>query len=236
MAWWPGDRRDAATPQVATSTLCAADDPRYRAVTQDAAADLGFVHLRWATPGLPVVDANTHPFAHGPWAFAHNGAIHPQERLDEILPAGWKARMRGTTDSERYFLAIVARLEDGASVRDAVALVAEEIFTRFEPTSLNAMLLGPDALHIIAAHDPARVPTVGASSRGGSESGELDTVFYDLHHRQRDHSFVVASSGFRQAADEGWQPVPNMTLLSIERATLATSMETLMPSGTQLVS
>jgi predicted glutamine amidotransferase len=235
MAWWPGHRDDGG-PQVATSTLCAADDARYRAVTHGAAGDLGFVHLRWATPGLPVVDANTHPFAQGSWAFAHNGAIHPQDRLDEILPPGWKARMRGTTDSERYFLAIAARLEDGASVRDAVAVVVEDIFTRLEPTSLNAMLLGPDALHIIAAHDPARVPAVGASSSGGSGSSELDTVFYDLHHRRRADSFVVASSGFRQAGDDDWQPVPNMSLLTIERHTLATSMETLMPSGSQLVS
>ena len=37
-------------------------------------------------------------------------------------------------------------------------------------------------------------------------------------------------------ADDDWQPLPNMSLLRIERHTLATSMETLMPSGSQLVS
>ena len=233
MAWWPADG-SGAEPRTIRSTTCAAVDPLYGSVTHQEAGDLGFVHLRWATPGLPIVEANTHPFVHGQWAFAHNGAIHPQDRLDEILPPGWKARMRGTTDSERYFLAIAARLEDGASMREAVAAVVDDIFDRFEPTSLNAMLLGPDALHIIAAYDPSRVPSVGASSGGGSESDELDIVFYDLHHRRTADSLVVASSGVRRHGDDDWEALPNMSLLRIERGTLATSVETLTRSGSQL--
>jgi predicted glutamine amidotransferase len=233
MAWWPADS-DGAAPSTTTSTTCAAADGRYRSATHEATGDLGFVHLRWATPGLPVVAANTHPFTRGRWAFAHNGAIHPQDRLDQILPPGWKSRMRGTTDSERYFLAVVARLEDGASVREAVTAVVHDIFDRFEPTSLNAMLLDPDALHIIAAHDPARVPALGASSSGGSDSEELDTAFYDLHHRRDSDSLVVASSGFHQHTDDDWQPLPNMSMLRIERGTLATSVVTLTPSAAPL--
>ncbi len=233
MAWWPPDSNGAA-PSTTASTTCAADDTRYQSVTHEAAGDLGFVHLRWATPGLPVVAANTHPFTEGRWAFAHNGAIHPQARLDEILPPGWKARMRGTTDSERYFLAIAARLGDGASVREAVTAVVHDIFDRFEPTSLNGMLLGPDALHIIAAYDPSRVPARGASSSGGSDSDELDTAFYDLHHRRGSHSLVVASSGFHQQGADDWEPLPNMSLLRIERGTLATSVVTLATSTASL--
>jgi predicted glutamine amidotransferase len=235
MAWLPAPLHNAV-PTTTTSTTCAAEDPRYNAVTHNVATELGFLHLRWATPGLPVVVANTHPFVHGHWAFAHNGAIHPQDRLDEILPAGWKSRMRGTTDSERYFLAIAARMEEGASVQDAVAAVVDGIFEKFEPTSLNAMLLGPDALHVIAAYDPSRVPTLSASSSGGSDPGQLDTAFYDLHHRRRAGSVVVASSGFPQSTDEGWEPVPNMSILRIERDTLTTSVDALTGSGTRLVS
>jgi predicted glutamine amidotransferase len=224
-----------AVPTTTTSTACAAEDPKYSTVTHNVATELGFLHLRWATPGLPVVVANTHPFVRGHWAFAHNGAIHPQDRLDKILPAGWQSRMRGTTDSERYFLAIAARMEEGASVRDAVAAVVEDIFEKFEPTSLNAMLLGPDALHIIAAYDPSRVPTLGASSSSGSDSGLLDTAFYDLHHRRRAGSSVVASSGFPQPADDGWEPLPNMSILRIERDTLTTSVDGLACSRSRLI-
>ncbi len=232
MAWWPGPD-DRTAPHAARSTQRAAGDPRYRALAHSAAGQLGFVHLRWATPGLPVVEANTHPFAYGQWAFAHNGAIHPQERLDEILPPGWEAQMRGTTDSERYFLALIARLESGSAVRDAVAAVVDDIFGSFQPTSLNAMLLGPDALYIIAAYDPSRVPTLGASSSAASDAAQLDTVFYDLHHRHRGDSFTVASSGFQQQTDEGWEPLPNMSILRIARGTLETSVDSLTPSASR---
>ncbi|MBJ7609163.1 MAG: class II glutamine amidotransferase [Candidatus Dormibacteraeota bacterium] len=228
MAWWGADaaRREGA-PSVARSTTCAADDPRFNELATGVAADAGFAHLRWATPGLPVVTANTHPFTHGRLAFAHNGAIHPQPRLDELLPAGWRSQMGGTTDSERYFLAIAARLDGGESPVEAVAAVVHHIFGEFEPTSLNAMMLAPDALYVISAYDQARVPPLGASAGRASSSGELDTVFYDLHYRRRVASVVVASSGFSQRREDGWEPLGNMRLLRIERDTLSTSVSSL---------
>lgn len=227
MAWYGPDGQPGGTRGVERSTTCAADDPRFAAMTHRSRGDAGFVHLRWATPGLPVVIANTHPFVRGPLAFAHNGAIHPQERLDDILPEGWLAQMQGTTDSERYFLAIAARMADGASVVEAAAAMVERIFAGFEPTSLNAMLLAPDAVYVISAHDPSRVPRLGASSGGASTSTELDTVFYDLHFRVRSESVVVASSGFAQRAEDGWESLQNMALLRIERGTLRTSVDSL---------
>ena len=59
-----------------------------------ALGDLGLVHLRWATPGLGIGHPNSHPFRFGPYTFAHNGAIHPQDRLGEMLPAEWEAAAR----------------------------------------------------------------------------------------------------------------------------------------------
>ncbi len=235
MAWWPPEEPgELPAPQIERSTTCAAEDPRYREVTHAARGNAGFVHLRWATPGLAVATVNTHPFTHGRLAFAHNGAIHPQQRLDEILPAQWRSQMTGTTDSERYFLAIVAALDAGASVHHAVASVVHDVFARFEPTSLNAMLLAPDALYIIAAYDPAKVPAVGASARGGAPTAELDTVFYDLHHRSSADSFVVASSGFQQHGGAPWESLGNMTLLRVQRGTLATTVSSLETSTVPL--
>jgi predicted glutamine amidotransferase len=228
MAWYPpGDVPADDPPRVERSIRCAADDLRFADMTHAARSNAGFVHLRWATPGLPIVTTNTHPFVHGPLAFAHNGAIHPQDRLDEILPVSWHTEMRGTTDSERYFLALAARVADGASVLESVGDVVHRIFADFQPTSLNAMLLAPDALYVISAYDPARVPPVRASSGGTSSSTELDTVFYDLHFRVWDESVLVASSGFAQRAEDGWEPIENMALLRIERGTLRTSVDSL---------
>jgi predicted glutamine amidotransferase len=228
MAWWPPEARgDLAIPLTERSTLCAADDPRFAELATGVASDAGFVHLRWATHGLTVAPANTHPFVRGRLAFAHNGAINPQERWNAILPDGWEPQMRGTTDSERYFLAIVERLEAGLSVTEAVESVVHRLFTDLLPTSLNAMLLAPDALYVISAYDPDRVPTLNMLSRGRLASEAPDTGFYDLRQRKREHSIVVASSGFSQRGEDGWDRVENMTLLRIERETLATSVSSL---------
>jgi len=228
MVWSPSHvNGELDAPFTEHSTGCAADDPHFAELTTGVTSDAGFVHLRWATHGLPVVPTNTHPFVHGQLAFAHNGAIHPQERWDAILPEGWASQMRSTTDSERYFLAIVERLEAGLSVAEAVASVVHRIFADLLPTSLNAMLLAPDALYVISAYDPTRVPTLSMSSGGASASTAPDATFYDLHQRTRADSIVVASSGFPQRADDGWEPVENMKLLRIERRTLATSVSSL---------
>ena len=223
MAWWPPDPSTVDSPQVARSTTCAADDNRFAALTTSAQADLGIVHLRWATPGLPVVAANTHPFVHGSMAFAHNGAIHPLDRIGELVPPGWTSHLVGTTDSERYFLAIVARVSEGEMLTQAVGAVVRRIFDSFSPTSLNAMLLTPDALYVISSHDPSRVPMMRLSSGGASSSMEPDTTFYQLSYRADATSVVVASSGFPQPLAEGWQRLANMTLLRVDRGTLATT-------------
>lgn len=223
MAWWPSSPSRVDPPQVERSTTCAADDGRFAALTMSAPADAGVLHLRWATPGLPVNTANTHPFVHGSMAFAHNGAIHPLDRIGELVPTGWASELVGTTDSERYFLSIVACVSEGVALSQAVAAVVRRIWESFSPTSLNAMLLTPDALHVISAHDRARVPMMRASSGGTTSSGEPDTAFYELSYRADANSVVVASSGFPQPVSEGWQRLANMTVLRIDRDTLITS-------------
>ena len=230
MAWWPPGSPSFDAPQVERSTTCAADDDRFAELTKSAPADAGVVHLRWATPGLPVIAANTHPFVRGRMAFAHNGAIHPLDRIHELVPAGWASQLVGTTDSERYFLSIAARVSKGEVLPQAVGSVVRRIFESFSPTSLNAMLLTPDALHVISAHDRARVPMMRASSGGATSSMEPDTAFYELSYRADANSVVVASSGFPQPVSEGWQRLANMTILRIDRGTLATSTVTLTDS------
>ncbi|HEY3033180.1 MAG TPA: class II glutamine amidotransferase, partial [Streptosporangiaceae bacterium] len=102
MAWYNTDG-----PHVQKSTRRAEDEPDYGRLTHRALGDIGLVHLRWATPGLGIGYHNSHPFRYGPYALAHNGAVHPQDRLGEMLPAEWERRLTGTTDSERYLLHIM---------------------------------------------------------------------------------------------------------------------------------
>jgi predicted glutamine amidotransferase len=213
MAWYRGTELE-----VRKSPLRADSEPEFDKLAREPLSDLGLVHLRWATPGLAVSDVNSHPFRYGGYVFAHNGAIHPQHRLGEMLPPSWEALLRGSTDSERYFLLIMSRLSahDGDLVA-AIADAAADIEARYEPNSLNAILLTPDRLYAVSWHDPAKVPAEKLGQRG-YQSDQV-AAYFDLAYQVADEAVVVASSNWPQP---GWKPLPNHHLLVADRATLQT--------------
>ena len=75
VAWY--DQQRPGDVHVEKSPLRASGSAEYHELAHRRRGDLGLVHLRWATPGLPVEARNTHPFRHGAAVMAHNGAIHP---------------------------------------------------------------------------------------------------------------------------------------------------------------
>jgi predicted glutamine amidotransferase len=216
MAWYEGDE-----PVIRKSPVRADREPEYDKLANEPLGDLGLVHLRWATPGLGVAQRNSHPFLAGQYAFAHNGAIHPQDRLPELLPAEWESRLSGTTDSERYFLRILSFLtgHDGDVVA-AIAAAAADIDARFQPNSLNAILLSPSTLHAICWYHPGRVPEDKLRARGYDRAEDI-TSYFDLAYQATDSAVVVASSGWPQP---GWTPVPNRHVLVADRRTLKTHL------------
>lgn len=219
---------DSADGQVVDrSTDCAVTDPAFAAATTERATRAGIVHLRWATPGLPVELRNTHPFRYGGHAFAHNGAIYPVDRRDEILPGPWRGRLQGTTDSERYFLAVLAELEEtGNDVPAALARVTGRLAREFKPSSLNALLSSPTAMYAISCHDPATAPAPTPAPTDAESAAEVaavgDAPYFDLQYRVTPEAVVVASSGFVPSDADGWQLLANDTVLVIDRGTLAT--------------
>jgi predicted glutamine amidotransferase len=228
LSQWHGDgwgmaAQDGRDVQVFKSPQRAADDPDYHRLADKQLGDAGLVHLRWATPGLPVADRNCHPFARDGFALAHNGAIHPQDKLPRLLPPGWEEQLTGTTDSERYFLHILSGLDaHGGDVVAAVSATVAHIRAGYTPNSLNAILLAPDALYAISWHDPALIPVESIRARNSPEVPEL---YFNLAYRQTPAAVVVASSGWPQ---DGWTPLPNGSVLAVNRGTLATRVVSLL--------
>jgi predicted glutamine amidotransferase len=215
MAWYDGDE-----PVVRKSPMRADGEPEYEKLAHEPLSDIGLVHLRWATPGLGVNERNNHPFRYGRHVFAHNGAIHPQDRLAQMLPAEWEARLAGTTDSERYFLLIMSRLAGhGGDMVAAIADAVADIDARFEPNSLNAILLSPDRLYAINWFHRARIPEAKLRSCGRDED-EI-TTYFDLAYQTAGDSVVVASSGWPQP---GWTPLPDRHVLVADRGTRTTAI------------
>jgi predicted glutamine amidotransferase len=221
MAWYDGEE-----VQVEKSLLRASGTPAYDELAHRRLGRMGLVHLRWATPGLPIEACNTHPFRRGPAVMAHNGAIHPQNRLGEMLPPDWERQLTGTTDSERYFLYAMSRLEarDGdmiAALEDTTA----HIDRLLQANSLNAIFLMPDALYAICYYHPERIPHDALARRGLEGPTES---YFDLAYLETDAGVVVASSGWPQ---DGWIPLPNRHVLVIDRETLQTKVIPLGPGS-----
>ena len=172
------------------------------------ATDLGMAHLRWATMGLGVGIENTHPFTDGQVAFAHNGSVLSPASLDRLADPRIARLRRGTTDSERYFLALLTRMADGATPQEALRDTVDEIARTSPFTSLNCLLLTPDELIALCRYDPA----------GPLE--DTDPEYYRLRYRVSDDAVVVSSSGWGR----GWQELANGDLLVVRRGTLATEV------------
>ena len=170
------------------------------------ATDLGLAHLRWATMGLSVGIENTHPFTDGNVAFAHNGSVLAPGSLDRLADPTVTRLRRGTTDSERYFLALLTRMADGVPPHEALRATADEIARTSPFTSLNCLLMTPDELIALCRYDPA----------GPLE--DTDPEYYRLRYRVTDDAVVVSSSGWGR----DWQELANGDLLVVRRATLET--------------
>ena len=223
VAWY--DRHRPSGVHVEKSPLRASDSADYNELAHRRLGDQGLVHLRWATPGLPVEARNTHPFRRGDVVMAHNGAIHPQDRLGELLPPAWERQLTGTTDSERYFLHVMSALEAGEDIIAAIETTAAHIDRLFSPNSLNAVLLTPDALYAICYYWPERIPHAALATRG--LDGGTDQYF-DLAYLETEAGVVVASSGWPQ---DGWTPLPNRHALVVDRESLRVEVTPLNPQS-----
>ena len=85
-----------------------------------------FAHIRAASPGMRVSEANCHPFRHGRFLWMHNGAIEGfdsiKRRLRRSLSDELYHSIEGTTDSEHAFAVFLNLLGDKAENASAADL------------------------------------------------------------------------------------------------------------------
>ena len=204
----------ASGMEVTKAPDAARDSALFAEVAAEKAAEVGVLHLRWATLGLGVTAVNTHPFTDGQIAFTHNGSIRPPSSLDSLIPADFLSRINGTTDSERYFLALLGAAR-GTDLASAIEQVATQISDKCAFSSINAMIATPESLHVINLFDPI------------AEAGESEPNYYRIGYRIDADGVIVSSSGW----GSGWTFLENGEMLSVDRATCDVQIRRVMPSS-----
>jgi len=198
-----GELRVAKAPERASGS----DD--WQATVRDTVTDAALLHIRQASPGMPLVLANTHPFHADGLAFAHNGHAHPGATLDALVAEAGAPIPVGDTDSERYFSLLRAPAATGA-VDDALLATAERIAASATATSLNGLLLTPTTLLAIAWW---HAPVIRGAGDGETERD------YRLWYRVAPDRVVIASTGVA-GEDADWRELPHGKVLRVERGSL----------------
>jgi predicted glutamine amidotransferase len=227
--WGAAWHDDAGELVVQHSSAAAGADEAFTAFSEGMSSRACLVHLRLGTPGYGYGASSIHPFVDGPWAFGHNGAILPGSAIDGILEATSERRPLGPTDSERYFLAVRNEMDrPGASVAGAVAAVASRITeVGLSTSSLNSLLLGPDALYVVSVHDPGwQVGDIPVWPADLLAREAALPAYFPRSSRVDDSSVCAVSSGIVDDTGE-WSAIPNDAVLRIDTRTLDTSIETL---------
>ena len=163
------------------------------------------LHFRFASTGISIQESNSHPFTRDGISFIHNGTIKPASTLDTFVAADLLDSVTGSTDSEKYFLAILTALRS-TSLKDAFLQTVRKIKATGNYSSLNAMLLSPDYYLVVSEHDNNRIPK------------DEPADYYKLSFKTNTDGVIVASSGWDQT---GWSEIPNHTMLVVDRRTLA---------------
>jgi predicted glutamine amidotransferase len=209
---------DPAGIAVRRSTTSAAADPAFAATADAVSARAAFFHLRWATPGLAVMPANTHPFVADGWAFAHNGNVGDGGRVAELLPARHRAALRGTTDSERYFRLVLHCAEQTGDVLTGLQRAAGLIADLVGPVSINAMLLSSTRLLAVQGLSGARPPVEHLLAQvERPDLLPLDHLegYFGLAYRDVGGTLAIASSGLPRA---GWTPLRQDSVMDVDLA------------------
>lgn len=214
---------EAGALRTVRSLRPAQEDGRFLELAEELRASDAFVHLRLGTPGYGEGFTNTHPFVADGLAFAHNGAIGPHQRIDQLLrDPNEAAGMAGTTDSERYFRALRDELAELApsEVAESVRRVAARMHERgLRANSLNALLLEPDALHAVSEHDEMWEPgSVVVWPADDPSASIVQPRYLTMAYRTELDRIVVLSSGI-VSEPEAWTELSSHSVLSIDLRT-----------------
>ncbi len=202
-------------------TLCAGDDERFHRLAVGSRGVVLVSHIRQKTVGDTSL-ANTHPFEHGRWVFAHNGTVKDVAWLRSRIAPGRLAEVRGETDSELLFAWVLTALDaagatgEPASERTDAAIGGVARAARERPDFGAFTFLLSDGATTYA-HRFGRSMFLlerGPDDVVRPQRTSRDGTIVETPWSMRRTAVFVASE---RITDEPWQDVDDGTLLRVER-------------------
>ena len=177
-------------------------------VATKTSSDGALLHLRLASKGLTVDISNNHPFIHGDISFMHNGTIRPPASVEPLIGADLISELTSTTDSERYFFAILTAAKSEGLI-NAISSTVKKIASTCDYSSINSITLTPDFLIAVCQFNE-------------KEQSEWTVPHhYELRFTKEDGAIKIASTGW---GHDDWTPLTNGKMLVVNRADLSYKM------------
>jgi predicted glutamine amidotransferase len=168
-------------------------------------------HLRLASKGITINIDNNHPFTHGTTTFMHNGTIRPSDTAEQFISEKYKPLVTGTTDSERFFYALLSQVDEFGLV-EGVRSIVNKIRAIADYSALNIMVQTPDTLIAVCEFNDTN-----KSEWSGPDH-------YELRFSAREGDFLVASTGW---GNSDWEHLNIHQMLVVNRSTLEYSISSL---------
>ena len=140
-------------------------------------------HLRLASKGLTIDIDNNHPFTFGTTTFMHNGTIRPADTAEQFISEKYRSLITGTTDSERFFYALLSQIDELGlveGVRNTVNLIRGIA----DYSSINIMVKTTETLIAVCEFNEDNT-----SEWSGPDH-------YELRFTVRGDDFLIASTGW----------------------------------------
>lgn len=208
-------------PALFTDITPAWSNPNLRHLARVVQSPCILAHVRAASPGLPVVRLNCHPFVHGRFAFMHNGRIGGFLRIRRQIQSRLSDEsfdlIAGSTDSEHLFALFIdhyRRSSERADPTERMAAALVGAIAEVEQIRRDAGVEESSRLNLAVADGRCAVVTRWASA------GEANSLYLHTgkryvcaggvcHMEEPDTgrgAVIVVSE--QLSSDAGWEAVP----------------------------
>jgi len=221
--------RISSTPCVFASLSPAWSNQNLRQISEHVKSGCFFAHVRAASPGMRVSEANCHPFQHGRFLWMHNGIVRDfwriKRQLRESLPDYLYNNIEGTTDSEHAFAVFLHLLGDPARICSAkeIGRALVETIAQLERWTAETGFSGPsyynfavtDRRSVAAVRyvsDPTVEPQSLYYSTGGKYECSQDGVCSFCECDASERTIIIASERLTANAADWFRVAPNHVL------------------------